>query len=109
MKKSVWIIIFSLVIVMNAEQIKVDNDTPLWFYNHSPIAKMNYHQKLRQLSKVKSNQAKEIARKECNDKTIKSLKITHKGQLLYYKIRTQYCHIEVNALDGSIIKKEIYE
>lgn len=39
-------------------QIKVDNDTPLSTYNHSPIAKLSYYQKLRRLSKVKMDQAK---------------------------------------------------
>jgi len=109
MKNSIWIILFSIVVVTNAKQIKVSNDTPLMFYNHSPIAKLNYRQKLRQISKVKMDQAKEIARKKCNDQTIESQKITHRGQLLYYKITTQHCNIEINALDGAIIKKDIYE
>jgi len=109
MKNSIWIIIFSIAVVTSAEQIKVRNDTPLSTYNHSPIAKMNYHQKLRRLSKVKMDQAKEIARKECNNQTIESQKITHRGQLLYYKITTQHCNIEINALDGAVIKKDIYE
>lgn len=109
MKNSIWIIIFSIVAAANAEQVKVDNDTPLSTYNHSPIAKFRYHQKLRRLSKIKMDQAKDIARKECNDQTIESQKITHRGQLLYYKITTQHCNIEINALDGAVIKKDIYE
>jgi len=109
MKNSVWIIMFSIAGITSAEQIKVSNDTPLSTYNHSAIAKFRYHQKLRRLSKIKMDQAKEIARKECNEQTIESQKITHKGQLLYYKITTQHCHIEINALDGAIIKKDIYE
>lgn len=56
-----------------------------------------------------AEQVKEIARKECNDKTIESQKITHRGQLHYYKITTQHCNIAINALDGAVIQKDIYE
>ncbi len=109
MKNSIWIIMFWIALVTNAEQIKVDNNIPLSTYNHAPIAQLHYHQKLRRLSKVTMAQAKKIARKECKEQTIKSQKITHRGQLLYYKITTQYCSIEINALDSTVIKKEIYE
>ena len=109
MKNSIWIIIFCVALLTNAAQIKVDNNIPLSTYNHAPIAQLYYHQKLRRLSKVTMNQAKEITRKECKEQIIKSQKITHRGQLLYYRITTQYCSIEINALDATVIKKEIYE
>jgi len=66
--------------------------------------KLKKQREFRSLAKVKENEAMEIAVSGCNEE-IKIHKLTHKRQLLFYRVFTQNCKIEINALDGSIISK----
>jgi len=77
MKALLFTLLFTLISSANT-QLKVDSMTPLHTYNHKPSAKL---------------------------KNVKSYKLTHKRQLLFYRIYTQNCKIEINALDGAIISK----
>lgn len=105
MKKLITILLFSLISSANA-QLKVDSMTPLHTYNHKPSIKLQKQRKLRSLAKIKQKEAIDIAITLCNQSVIAS-KLTHRGQLLYYRMYTKACKIEINALDGAIISKEL--
>ena len=73
-------------------------------YNHRPIVKMQKKRNMHKIHKVDEEMAKEIAKQETGEETI-SLKLIHCAKLLIYHIHTKSYEIEINALDGNIIKK----
>ena len=103
MKALLFSLLFSLITSANT-QLKVNSMTPLHTYNHKLSIKLKKQGKLRSLAHVKQKEALKIAASQC-DQNIKSNKLTHRGQLLFYRIYTQDCKIEINALDGAIISK----
>lgn len=105
MKKLVTILLFSLISSANT-QLKVDSMTPLHIYNHKPSVKLAQQRKLKSLARINKKEAISIAVSICKeDVTIN--KLTHRGQLLFYRIYAKDCKIEINALDGAIISKEL--
>lgn len=78
--------------------------TPLHTYNHKLTIKLQKKRQLRSLARIKQNKAREIALSHCAQNVTSSI-LTHRGQLLYYRIYTENCKIEINALDGAIISK----
>ena len=107
MKILLGVILFSLLGLADSQQLKVDSSTPLQIYNHRPNVQLQHQQKLRRLSNIKPEAAKQIARKACNAQEISYLKLKHRGQLLFYRITTKYCAVEINALDGAVISKTV--
>ena len=105
MKTLLFTILFSLVSTASI-QVKVDSMTPLHTYNHKPSIKLKKQREFRTLAKIKKNEAVEIATSSCNQ-DVQSYKLTHKRQLLFYRMYTKSCKIEINALDGAIISKVI--
>lgn len=105
MKALLFTLLFSLISSANT-QLKVDSMTPLHTYNHKLSIKLKKQGKLRSLANVKQQEALKIAASHCKH-DIKSNKLTHRGQLLFYRIYTQDCKIEINALDGAVISKEL--
>ncbi len=103
MKALLYIIVFS-VIGSAGTQLMVDNTIPLHTYNHKPSIKLKKQGQLRQLAKIKYEKARKMAASYCKE-DITSHRLTHKGQLLFYRSYTENCKIEINALDGSIISK----
>jgi hypothetical protein len=105
MKVLLFILLFSLVGFANTKtQIKTDKI--LHSYNHKPSIKLKQQRELRALAKISKNDAKKITASVCHEK-INVLTLTHKKQLLYYRIYTDHCKLEINALDGMIISKVI--
>lgn len=105
MKKLVTILLFSLISSANS-QLKVDSTTQLRTYNHKLSIKLKKQRKLRSLAKIKQKEAHNIVASFCNQNVISS-RLTHRGQLLFYRIYTKGCKVDINALDGAIISKEL--
>ena len=105
MKALLFTILFSLVSSAST-QLKVDSISPLHTYNHKPSIKLKKQREFRSLANIKKTEAIEIAVTVC-DQDVQSYKLTHKRQLLFYRIYTKSCKIEINALDGAIISKVI--
>ena len=82
----------------------VESINPLHTYNHKPSIQLKKQRQLRSLAKIKKNEAKAIAVSHCHQ-NVKSDLLTHKKQLLFYRMYTKNCKIEINALDGAIISK----
>lgn len=105
MKILATILLSSLISSANTQQM-VDITTPLRTYNHKLSIKLQKQRKLRSLAKIKQKEALDIAIDLCKQK-VTSYRLTHKGQLLFYRIYTKDCKVEINALDGAIITKEL--
>ena len=105
MKALLFTLLFSLISSANT-QLKVDSMTPLHTYNHKPSIKLKKQRELRSLAKVKQQEALKIAASLC-DQEVTSYKLTHRRQLLLYRVYTQAYKIEINALDGAVISKAV--
>ncbi len=105
MKIVLCTIILSVLSVGN-EQVKVDSSTQLRSYNHRPSLVMEKETQLRKLAKISKKEVEKIANDICNEE-VKSVSLTHKGQVLFYSVYTQSCKLEINALDAAIISKII--
>jgi uncharacterized membrane protein YkoI len=105
MKTLLFTILFSVIVSASTQQ-KVSGMTPLRTYNHKPTVKLQKKWQLQSLAKIKENEAQEIAASLCAQ-NVTSSKLKHRGQLLYYRIYTENCKIEINALDGAIVSKAI--
>ena len=106
MKILSWAILFPIVVLANTEQLKIDSSTSLRIYNHRPNVQLQHQQKLRRLSRVKPEEAKQIAVEICDTDELYSQKLKHRGQLLFYRIAMKQCSVEINALDGAVISKK---
>ncbi|MEA3418139.1 MAG: hypothetical protein U9Q90_01980 [Campylobacterota bacterium] len=96
--------IFSIMVSAN-QQAMVESSTRLKSYNHRLAIQMEKENLLRRLAKIDGDKAQKIARDICKE-PMRSLELTHKGQLLFYRIYTQHCKVNINALDGSVISKK---
>ncbi|QOR61966.1 hypothetical protein ACM66Z_00285 [Sulfurovum sp. ST-21] len=105
MKIILWVIPFFMAGMAAAEQLKIESSIPLRIYNHRPSVQLQHQQRLRQLCKIKPEEARWIALKVCHARKLRSRKLKHKGQLLFYRIATEHCTVEINALDGAVISK----
>ena len=103
MKALLYIIVFSVMGSANM-QLMVDDTIPLHTYNHKTSLKLKKQIWLQQLARIKYEEAKKMAASYCKENVI-SHKLTHKGQLLFYRSYTKNCKVEINALDGSVISK----
>ena len=97
----------SLFEMATAEQLKVDNSIRLKSFNHRMSVRLQHRQKLRKLAKIRPKEAERIAKEACGAEKIRSNKLMHKGQLLYYRIDTGRCLVKINALDGVVISKTL--
>lgn len=103
MKALLYIIVFSLIGSANT-QLMVDSTIQLHTYNHKLSLKLKKQRQLRQLAKIKYEEARKMVASYCKEDVI-SHKLTHRGQLLFYRSYTENCEVEINALDGVIISK----
>ena len=103
MKMLLYSIVFSVIGTANT-QLMVDDTIPLRTYNHKLSLKLKKQRELRQLTKIKYEESREMAASYCKEDII-SHRLTHKGQLLFYRSYTENCIVEINALDGALISK----
>jgi uncharacterized membrane protein YkoI len=105
MKTLLLVLLLSLVGSANT-QMKVESKTLLHTYSHKPSMKLKKQRELRALAKVTKDEAIQIASTLCHE-DVTAQKLSNRGQLLYYRIFTTNCKVEVNALDGKIISKVV--
>ena len=103
MKALLYILVFSVIGSANT-QLMVDSTIQLRTYNHKLSLKLKKKNQLRQLAHIKYEESQKMAALYCKEK-VTSHRLTHKGQLLFYRSYTKNCEIEINALDGALISK----
>lgn len=87
------------------DQRLVEGATPLKHYNHRSAVGMKKAARLRDAAELTSKQAETIATGICHA-PVRKTGLHHRGQLLFYRVDTDKGRIEINALDGKVIKKE---
>ena len=95
MKALLFTLLFS-IIASASTQLKVSSMTPLHTYNHKLTIKLQKKRQLQSLARIKQTKAQEIALSLCAQ-NVTSSKLTHRGQLLYYRIYTKNCKIEIKS------------
>jgi uncharacterized protein YpmB len=60
---------------------------------------------MHRLHKIDEQDAARITKEETSEES-QSIKLTHSGMYLIFKVRTASYLLTINALDGTIIKKE---
>ncbi len=102
--KYIWIISLLVNISNTAEMTAVEHDS-LHSYNNKSLLKNSVKRNAHKLHKIDEVKAKEIAKSICGE-PIESMELRHSGQRLHYIGKSKECIVYVDALDGSLIKKE---
>lgn len=74
-------------------------------FNKRPLVKMHNRRNMHRLHKVDEAAVAKITQEQTNEKIL-SMKFTHIGNILKYRIFTKNYTLTINALDGTIIDKE---
>ncbi|PHR54180.1 MAG: hypothetical protein COA44_14125 [Arcobacter sp.] len=74
--------------------------------NHRPSIRMKDKRKVHKIHKVDEKQAKIITKEETKEE-VAFLRLKKHGEYLVYYISTEHYALIINALDGTIIKKEL--
>lgn len=74
-------------------------------YNHRPIVKMQKKRNMHKLHQVDEEEAIRIA-KESTKEDVQEIRLTHTGNIMFYKVYTQSHYLEINAMNSSIIEKK---
>ncbi|MDD2368853.1 hypothetical protein [Sulfuricurvum sp.] len=73
--------------------------------NARPSAQFQAKQEMHRIHKIDEKQLAQLVQKETGEEMTNE-KLTHRGKILYYEVRTANYRLEVNALDGTFLKKE---
>jgi len=100
-----FIIFASSETLFTGESLSNREHMSLHTYNHRPSVKLKNKRKIYRLAKVDKAQAATVAKKETSE-DVTSLRLRHQGKYLIYKITTEGHSLIINALDGTVIKKQ---
>lgn len=98
--------ISTLIFALHAQSAKMTAQEHMSIDNGSsrPALQLQKQQQMHRLHKVDEKQLADLVQKETGEAIIRE-ELTHSGDILYYDVRTKSYKLEVNALDGSFIKK----
>ena len=93
------------IISLGKIQVTVDDSIPLPSYNHRISLKMKKESQMKRLVRITPESLEKIAQNSCKEKPL-SKRLLHKGQLLFYRVYTEKCVVDINAIDGAVISKK---
>jgi len=101
------IILFSipLFIFASGKKLNYEEHNSLHTYNKRPTMKAKIRSQHHKLHKVNEDQVRVIT-KESTGEEVENMRLTHQGKYLIFRIQTKNYRVRINALDGTIIKKE---
>lgn len=103
--KSIFLLSVPLIVFATGETLTFDEYMSIHNYNHRPSVKLKKKRQIHRLSKLNEQDAERITEKETKEKS-QFIRLTHRGKYLMFKVHTQNYQLSINALDGTIIKKE---
>lgn len=103
--KFLIMLLLAIVAFASGEKLSSSEHNSIHGYNNRPAVKMHKKVNMHKLHKVDEEQAKKITEDETNEEVV-SFKLTHSGRYLIYKARTEHYFLTINALDGTVMKKE---
>lgn len=100
--KPLWLMVMCTMISAGQAQMTVDDSIPLQSYNHRMSLKMKKESQMKRLVRVTPELLNKTVQRNCKEKAV-SKRLLHKGQLLFYRVYTEKCVVDINALDGAVI------
>lgn len=96
----------ALILSLQAQSAQMSAQEHMSIHTPSsrPTVQHQTKQNMHQIHKLDEKQVAQLVQKETNEKII-SEKLTHRGEILYYAVRTKSYKLEVNALNGAFLKK----
>ena len=102
--RSLWILFMSLSSVW-AQTLTIDQQIRLKTYNHKPSLHHTVEKRMKEMAKISAKDALLLAKAYCAEKN-PTIRLTHQDAYLFYRIAEGSCDLKINALDGTLIKKE---
>ncbi|MDQ1340051.1 MAG: hypothetical protein QG567_1208 [Campylobacterota bacterium] len=93
-----------LVLQAEATNITVQEHNSFHNTNSRPILQMDKKRKMHALHKIDEKEVAQLVKNETDEEIISNT-LTHKGNTLFYNIYTKNYIIELDAIDGTILKK----
>ena len=104
MKTSLALI--TLVLTLHAQSAEMTAQEHMSLHNSSsrPSVELQKKQKMHKIHKIDEKQLAVLVQKETSE-AIVSETLTHRGEILYYEVRTASYRLEINALDGTVLNR----
>jgi hypothetical protein len=92
-------IVFASDILTSQEHMSIHNS------NYRPLIKLQKEREMHRLHKIDEQDVARITKEETDEES-QSIKLTHRGYYLIFKVRTANYLLIINALDGTIMEEE---
>jgi hypothetical protein len=103
--KSIFLLFVPLMVFATGETLTFEEHMSIHNSNHRPSIKLKKKRQMHRLSKLNEQDAQSITKKETKEES-QSIRLTHRGKHLMFKVHTENYLLSINALDGTIIKRE---
>lgn len=103
--KSMLLLCIPFIIFATGQTLTVREHMSIHNSNNRPSVKLQKKREMHRLHKIDEQDAARITKEETSEES-QSIKLTHSGMYLIFKVRTANYLLTINALDGTIIKKE---
>jgi len=103
--KPLWLMVMCTMISGGQAQMTVDDSISLQSYNHRMSLKMKKESQIKRLVRITPESLEKTVQRNCKEKAV-SKRLLHKGQLLFYRVYTEKCVVDINVLDGAVISKK---
>ncbi|MDD2367696.1 MAG: hypothetical protein PHQ90_00250 [Sulfuricurvum sp.] len=96
----------TLILVLHAQSAEMTAREHMSIHNSNsrPSVQLQAKQEMHRIHKIDEKQLAQLVLNETNEEIV-SEKLTHRAEILYYDVRTKSYQLEVNALDGTFLKK----
>lgn len=96
----------TLLLSLSAQELTPEQWMQIQSYNHKSSLKLKQQHLLNQLAQVSEADAHTLAQNECGGDISRSKLMQH-NRRLFYTIALDRCTLQIDALDGSIMRKEV--
>jgi len=103
--KSIFLLFVPLMVFATGETLTFEEHMSIHNSNNRPSIKLKKKRQMHRLSKLNEQDAERITKKETSEES-QFIRLTHSSRYLIFKVYTENYRLSINALDGTIIKKE---
>lgn len=103
--RSILLLYIPFIVFATGQTLTPREHMSIHSYNNRPVVKSQTKTKMHRLHKIDEQEAARIT-KEATSEESQSVELIHSGMYLMFKVRTANYLVSINALDGTIIKKE---
>jgi len=103
--KLLMILVTPIIIFAHEHTMTASEHNSIHGYNQKPMIKTQRKWEMHKVHKVREEKAIKIA-KEQTKEDVQKIKLTHTGNIIFYKVYTQSHYLEINAMNSSIIEKK---